>query len=139
MQTKVVSYKLCTQKLSQLWRNFAIFLISARLVFFLFLDTLGYIWVGVRFKSFIGFYLCSIATLILGIQLYHFNYNTARLSPFFLHFLVFQRFFRVQKYLRVDPTYFLRKVYLQRPYMILLLLKYLKNLLIIIFWPFKSS
>ena len=25
MQTKVVSYKLCTQKLSQLWRNFAIF------------------------------------------------------------------------------------------------------------------
>ena len=25
MQTKVVSYKLCTQKLLQLWRNFAIF------------------------------------------------------------------------------------------------------------------
>ena len=25
VQTKVVSYKLCTQKLSQLWRNFAIF------------------------------------------------------------------------------------------------------------------
>ena len=28
VQTKLVSCKLCTQKLSQLWRNFAIFLIS---------------------------------------------------------------------------------------------------------------
>ena len=35
----------------------------------------------------------------------------------------------------VDPTYFIRKVYLKRPYMILLLLKYL----FILFWPFKSS
>ena len=39
---------------------------------------------------------------------------------------------------RVDPTYFFSGKYTYRG-MILLLLKYLKSLLVILFWPFKSS